>query len=104
MNDENTIKRGCPKRRWPGELNEIHDVRTWPVGSMMVYHTKHAVEREKMFKVGLVIANDGGGRISVMWPEGCDERISSYGVGSLNVYTIEKLHHEEKKKAPPCAP
>lgn len=63
----------------------IHAIETWPPGSLMAFRS--SVHQG----VGIVIHNDGEGRISVVWGANCRDLFCTYSVKSLNVSVISRV-------------
>lgn len=83
-------------------MKDIHDIKTWPPGAVMLFDNR--VELEKLRKedlsstdavphvgFGLVVANNGSGRIQVLWDENCARRYLMYEVRMLNPKVISRI-------------
>jgi hypothetical protein len=77
---------------------DIHDIRTWPPGTFILYDNRKHVAGWKKFLstseavehvgIGIVVANDGINTIRVVWGANCEKPYLEYNVTSLNASVI----------------
>lgn len=73
---------------------EIASIDAWPPGSLMRYDNLPfcpVTDPQYHQGLGLVVANDGGERIKVLWDSHCDKQLVEYRVGFLNHLVISHV-------------
>jgi hypothetical protein len=74
----------------------ITSVAAWPPGSIMVFDNSGALanagsgDQKPHFGFGIVVANDGKGKIRVLWDAKCSRQFLEYDVKHLNPNVIRR--------------
>ena len=77
---------------------DIKSIKTWPPGAFMAFDNRQALknmgnedEGHEHVAIGMVVANDGEGKIRVLWGANCSRPFLTYDVEKLNPNVIRRV-------------